>query len=216
MSTFDKAQWIPEEWKVANFKQLSGSIKDYIKTGPFGSSLKGEHWRETGVPVITIGSLGSDTFIEDNLLYIEQQKAEELKAYALKEGDILFSRVADVGRSLIIDKGHEGWVMSSNLMRLRIDVEIMNPLIINCVIKYSKDFKCQIQENVNSSGRSVTNTSILNAFLIPYMDVKEQQRIIRSVNNAVQAISCLYRDYEILLSQKKGLLFDLLTGKTRI
>ena len=207
---------IPEEWKVANFKQLSGSIKDYIKTGPFGSSLKGEHWRETGVPVITIGSLGSDTFIEDNLLYIEQQKAEELKAYALKEGDILFSLVADVGRALIIDKGHEGWVMSSNFMRLRIDVEIMNPLIINCVIKYSKDFKCQIQENVNSSGRSVTNTSILNSFLIPYMDVKEQQRIIRSVNNAVQAISCLYRDYEILLSQKKGLLFDLLTGKTRI
>lgn len=207
---------IPEEWDVVNFKNLAGKVKDYIKTGPFGSTLKGEHWREQGVPVITIGSLGEDSFIEENLLFIDENKAAELSAYSLKEGDILFSRVADVGRSLIIDQKHSGWIMSSNFMRLRIDISKLNPYIINWIIKYSNDFRKQIHRNVNSSGRSVTNTKILNSFIVPYMDGDEQNRIIVTVNSLLQSISCMIDGRISLNSQKKGLLSDLIEGKVRI
>ena len=75
---------IPQEWECVTFKDVAGNITDYIKTGPFGSSLKGEHWRETGVPVITIGALGEEDFINENLLFISEEKANELYKYSLK------------------------------------------------------------------------------------------------------------------------------------
>ena len=207
---------IPEEWECATFKNVAGNISDYIKTGPFGSSLKGEHWKETGVPVITIGALGEDEFINDNLLFISQDKANELYKYSLKEGDILFSRVADVGRSLIIDKDHAGWIMSSNFMRLRIDTDIINPIIIYLNIKFSRQFKSQIARNVNSSGRAVTNTSILNSLLIPKMDKNEQERIMDTYMRIVAAHETIAKEQLSLYNQKQGLLSDLITGKIRI
>ena len=207
---------IPEEWECVTFKNVAGNISDYIKTGPFGSSLKGEHWKETGVPVITIGALGEDEFINDNLLFISQDKANELYKYSLKEGDILFSRVADVGRSLIIDKDHAGWIMSSNFMRLRIDTDIINPIIIYLNIKFSRQFKSQIARNVNSSGRAVTNTSILNSLLIPKMDKNEQERIVGTYMRIVAAHETIAKEQLSLYNQKQGLLSDLITGKVRI
>jgi len=207
---------IPEEWECVTFKNVAGNISDYIKTGPFGSSLKGEHWKETGVPVITIGALGEDEFINDNLLFISQDKANELYKYSLKEGDILFSRVADVGRSLIIDKDHAGWIMSSNFMRLRIDTNIINPIIIYLNIKFSRQFKSQIARNVNSSGRAVTNTSILNSLLIPKMDKNEQERIVDTYMRIVAAHETIAKEQLSLYNQKQGLLSDLITGKVRI
>lgn len=207
---------IPEEWKCVTFRDVAGNVPDYIKTGPFGSSLKGEHWKESGVPVITIGALGEENFIEQNLLFISKEKASELNSYSLKEGDILFSRVADVGRSLIIDKKQEGWIMSSNFMRLRIDKRIIDPYIIYLTIKYSNNFKSQINRNVNSSGRSVTNTSILNSLYIPLMDCSEQSQIINVFNKNVNALSAISREVDSLEKQKRGLLSDLITGRLRI
>ena len=207
---------IPVEWDIAKFADLAGGIKDYIKTGPFGSSLKGEHWRDTGIPVITIGSLGEDSFIEENLLYIDQEKADELAAYALKEGDILFSRVADVGRSLIIDDNHAGWIMSSNFMRLRIDTSLMNPMIINYIIKYSSNFKKQVSKNVNNSGRSVTNTEILNSFIIPKIPNDEQNRILDVIDKSTNVIKSLNAELNKSRLTGHGLLNDLITGKVRV
>ena len=207
---------IPQEWECVTFKDVAGNITDYIKTGPFGSSLKGEHWRETGVPVITIGALGEEDFINENLLFISEEKANELYKYSLKEGDILFSRVADVGRSLIIDHKHQGWIMSSNFMRLRIDTDIINPFIIYLNIKYSAIFKSQINRNVNSSGRSVTNTSILNSLYIPMMGKFEQERIVNTYMKTVDALDIMLQEQLSLNKQKEGLLADLITGKVRI
>lgn len=207
---------IPEEWECVTIKGVAGSNSDCIKTGPFGSSLKGEHWKETGMPVITIGALGEDEFINDNLLFISQEKANELYKYSLKEGDILFSRVADVGRSLIIDKEHTGWIMSSNFMRLRIDMSIINPIIIYLNIKFSGQFKSQIVRNVNSSGRAVTNTSILNSLQIPKMDKEEQERIVNTYTQLVSVQNIIKKEQLSLNNQKQGLLADLITGKVRI
>lgn len=207
---------IPEEWECITFKDVAGNIGDYIKTGPFGSSLKGEHWKETGVPVITIGALGEDKFINDNLLFIAQEKADELYKYSLKKGDILFSRVADVGRSLIIDKEHSGWIMSSNFIRLRIDTSIINPIIIYLNIKFSDQFKSQIARNVNSSGRAVTNTSILNSLQMPKMDKDEQERIVNIYTQLVSTQDIMLKEQLSLEKQKQGLLADLITGKVRI
>ncbi len=54
---------IPVGWGVSSLKSKGHPSRAHIKTGPFGSALKSEHWVEHGIPVITIGALGEGQFI---------------------------------------------------------------------------------------------------------------------------------------------------------
>lgn len=207
---------IPKEWDTVKLVDIGSKNTPYLKTGPFGSSLKSEHWEETGIPVITIGSLGDNDFIKKNLLYISNEKADELNAYKLIDGDILFSRVAEIGRSLVIGKKNNGWVMSSNFMRLRLNTEIYNPLVLNLIIKHSSSFIRQVAQNVNESGRSVTNSKILNSFIFPKIPMVEQSKMVDGYFKIDISLNEVNKQLSKLQSLKTGLMQDLLSGKVRV
>mgnify|MGYP006280283007 CR=1 FL=1 len=61
---------IPVEWEVATVSKYGSTHKPYLRTGPFGSDLNTKHWVESGVPVLTIGSLGEGEILKDELLYV--------------------------------------------------------------------------------------------------------------------------------------------------
>lgn len=207
---------IPKDWDVLKLWEIGSKKSPYLKTGPFGSSLKTEHWVDEGIPVITIGSLGDDDFIQENLLFISEKKANELSAYKLIQDDILFSRVAEIGRSLVIKQKQSGWIMSSNFMRLRLDQNTYLSDFIYLLIKYSNAFQKQITENVNESGRSVTNSGILNSFIFPKIEINEQRKILEKINLINDFLNNLKIELNKLKSTKKGLMQDLLSGKKRV
>ncbi len=207
---------IPLEWECVNLNKIGSKGSPYLKTGPFGSALKIEHWKEEGIPVVTIGSLGNNYFITENLLFISYEKASELSSYKLYEGDILFSRVADIGRSLVIKKEQQNWIMSSNFMRLRLNKSVYNSEFLQLVIKFSFQFKKQVSENVNESGRSVTNSKTLNEFIFPKIDIDEQLRIIKEVETIDNHSNLLYLEKQKLQRIKTALMQDLLSGQKRV
>lgn len=170
---------VPDDWEVAKLSEL-GNSKDYLKTGPFGSSLKISDWVETGVPVVTIGSIGENSIDETQLLFVSKEKAEFLTPHKLQTGDILFSRVADVGRSIVINNEQNGWIMSSNFMRLRIDKKKMLPSYLQINLKANERVKAQIRKYANSGGRDVVNSEVLNSLYFPKPNPSEQIEILRS------------------------------------
>lgn len=202
---------VPDEWEVVSLAHLRKS-KDYLRTGPFGSSLKISDWAETGIPVITIGSLGENTIDPTNLLFVDQRKAETLSLYRLEPGDVLFSRVADVGRSLVITDKEAGWIMSSNFMRLRIDSQRMLPTFLHINLKENGAVKNQILKYSNYGGRDLVNSEVLNSLYFPKPNPLEQERIIEKVH----AFERDGRSLDKLQSIKKGLMQDLLSGRKRV
>ena len=72
-------------------KQL-GEIAD-IQTGPFGSQLHNEDYVLNGTPIVTVEHLGSRKFTTQNLPMVSDADRERLSKYALKKGDMVFSRV---------------------------------------------------------------------------------------------------------------------------
>ena len=75
--------------------------KAHLKTGPFGSSLKSEHWVSEGCPVITIGALGEGKIVDSELLFVNELTSALLYEYQLDIGDVVFSRVADDPRGVV-------------------------------------------------------------------------------------------------------------------
>ena len=203
---------VPVEWEVVSLKGIGDVKTPYLKTGPFGSSLKISDWVDYGVPVVTIGSLGDNDFIEKELLHIGEKKANELSSYRLNVGDLVFSRVAGVGRSLVIKELQEGWVMSSNFMRIRLNPSLYSFDFLHLIVKYSDFLKVQQSRFVNSSGRTVVNSSILNSFHFPQPALSEQLSILDRINKLTVSEENLTLNLAKLQTLKKALMQDLLSG----
>ena len=208
--------WIPLGWEAAGLAAKGRTGTSWIRTGPFGSSLKGEHWRIDGHPVVTIGSLGTGEFIDSELLFVGTKDASRLLEFQLKAGDVVFSRVADVGRSVVVREAQAGWIMSSNLMRIAVDESLFRPDLLQMQLASDSRVKAQIRASVNSGGRDVANSEVLNRlrFAIPTPD--EQDRIIGRANQLTQRMNTDMRRVAKLQSQKLGLMQDLLTGKVSV
>lgn len=204
--------WIPKEWEVATLSDKKCEGRAHLKTGPFGSSLKNEHWVETGHPVITIGALGEGEIVESELLFVNQTTAERLHEYQLDPGDVVFSRVADVGRSVVIGQQHKGWIMSSNLMRISLDTSKVLPGYLQAQLADDQRIRKQIRATVNAGGREVANSQILNRLKFVWPPPGEQALILERIEavNERKRIEVTYR--EKLMAMRAGLMQDLLSG----
>lgn len=208
--------WIPNEWDLSGLKAKAMQGIPHLRTGPFGSALKGEHWVEEGHPVITIGALGEGEFIEEELLYVGAFDAMRLKEFQLRTGDVVFSRVADVGRSVVIRDAQSGWIMSSNLMRISLDRSRVIPDILQQQLSYDDRVRRQIRAKVNSGGRDVANSEILNQLQFVWPPYQEQERMVcmaAAIDSRLHAEQARKAKLE---QQKKGLMHDLLTGQVSV
>lgn len=206
---------IPREWEIDSLNSKSEGGTPYLRTGPFGSSLKGEHWKKQGHPVITIGSLGQGRFIKEELLYVGSHDAQRLIDFQLNCGDVVFSRVADVGRSVVISENEDGWIMSSNLMRISLNRSAARPEFLQTQLG-SSFIKRQIKTKVNSGGRDVANSEIIGQLLFVWPSYKEQRRICDRLYALLDAISTRAQELTVLRQLKQGLMDDLLTGRVRV
>lgn len=207
---------IPVEWEVATLQSKGHTSRAHIKTGPFGSALKSEHWVEFGVPVITIGALGEGQFIGSNLLFVSEKTAQRLASYALVEGDIVFSRVADVGRSVVVTASEFGWIMSSNLMRISLDQKLINPMFSQICIGHDPRIRMQIRRLVNAGGRDVANSAVMNALTFCWPPKDEQDIIVSRLEAVSVEINNGINNRGKLLSIQTGLMQNLLTGQKRV
>ncbi len=208
--------WIPKEWDVSGLANIALKDRSVIRTGPFGSSLKGEHWRESGRPVVTIGSLGETAFVTSELLYIEEATAARLAEFELIPGDIVFSRVADVGRSVVVSESERGWIMSSNFMRISCDSAKARPQFLQMLLSSSVLVRKQLRTTVNSAGRDVANSAVLMGLSFPWPSPLEQDDMLRRMRTLSQRLAQEQAELKKLLDCKAGLMDDLLTGRVRV
>lgn len=207
---------IPNKWDVGPFREFACPDRPYLKTGPFGSSLKQEHWVPEGVPVVTIGSLGEGEFIQSELLHISKETARSLSAYALIPGDIVFSRVADVGRSVVVSEAESGWIMSSNMMWISLDRDEVEPAYLQLNLATNAAVRTQISRLVNAGGRDVANAAVMNSLILPWAPIEEQRSImvtIRSLESRIDSEEAEQHKSHLL---RQGLMSDLLTGRVRV
>jgi type I restriction enzyme S subunit len=208
--------WIPKEWEAGRLYDKRRSGRPHLKTGPFGSSLKLEHWVEDGRPVITIGALGEGEFLLGELLHVSEETAERLRDYQLDVGDVVFSRVADVGRSAAIGEEQKGWIMSSNLMRISLDRGLVVPEFLQAQLAYDARVRRQIRATVNAGGRDVANSAILNRLSFSWPLKEEQERIVSRFAGLESSRQANVVSLKKLRLMKAGLMHDLLTGRVRV
>jgi type I restriction enzyme S subunit len=206
---------IPEGWEVRPLKDVCTS-RNAIVDGPFGSNLKTEHYRASGVPVIQTRMVTSGRFVPGEYVYVDPLYFDEIKRSAVHGGDIVMAKIGIMtGRSCILPPHHPESVLAGNCVKITPDRDVMD---VRFVHEYLERF-CALglmrgvrQETVQRS-LSVGN---LRRLAIPVPPLPEQVEIAESLAATDTAMMSSAARLVGLHASKSGLLTDLLTGKVRV
>ena len=207
---------IPDSWGLLSIFEMKDPSRPAVKTGPFGSQLKRKHFRPSGVPVINISALGDGKIANEGLFYIDEEKANQLGEYALRPGDIVFSRVAEVGRSVVIPLEAKGWIISSNLIRVSVDLSRFDPNFLMYSLTGSPILGRQILALTANAGREIMSSRILGAIKFPMPMLDEQKKISEIITASQLEVESEMKERNRLMELRKGLMHDLLSGKVRV
>ena len=154
--------------------------QDDIKCGPFGSQLHAEDYQENGVPVYGIPEVNSQFSVSPRL-YITQEKARELTAYSLKARDIAVSRKGNVGQAAFFDEGHIEGVIHSDVLRIRVDENKIDPFYLIGALHNSPRVIHQITMVSSGAIMPGTNVTKLKKIIVDVPPLSLQQEYARFV-----------------------------------
>jgi type I restriction enzyme, S subunit len=170
------------EGKELSINDLGQSGEQVLKTGPFGSHLKTDYFQSAGVPIINISALGENGMDVSGFFYMSEKHAKKFESYMVREGDLVFSRVADIGRCLVIDEVHSGAIISSNLIRIRVDKNKIRPLYLYLLLKVAPSTRKQIMAITATGGRLLVNTKTMQNLKFDVPPIKVQDSILKQIN----------------------------------
>jgi|CXWL01.1.fsa_nt_gi type I restriction enzyme S subunit len=179
----------PFDWPVERVGTLFNVKRGGAKCGPFGSALKKHEYVESGIPVWGIPNVLPNQFVEAGSLFISPSKFEELRAYAVEPGDLLFSRAGTVGRICVANPKNNDSIIGTNLVRLALDRKRVVPEFFATLMTHFGAEVGRLRANADEGAYSFMNTTILKTLRIYLPPFKLQEEFAARVSEirAMQA-----------------------------
>lgn len=182
---------VPDGWTWTTVADVGSTSDQAVLTGPFGTSLgPNDFIVNTGaaVPVLTIGSLREAGIDLGKATFVSPEKATELQRYRLRAGDILFSRMATVGRAGFVRKTHEGSLFNYHLMRLRLRDDVVDPEFFIYYVRGSDVVRAYVRSVNHGMTRDGINTEQLLSLPLPLAPRDQQQRIVEAIEDLLSRV----------------------------
>ena len=207
---------IPVEWEVKQIDELLANVDPPMRSGPFGSALLKEELVEAGIPLLGIDNVHTEKFVAHFTRFVLPKKAETLKRYYVRPGDIMITIMGTVGRCCVVPDNIGTALSSKHTWTISLDQTVYSSYLACLQINHApwalNHFAKDEQGGIMSSIKSDT----LRSTLLP---VPPRDELIE----IEVRMKSLTDDYEIkaeLLSKlralKTALMQDLLTGRKRV
>lgn len=204
--------WIPKEWGCFN-------LKTCLIDNPTNGIYKPPELIGRGILMVGQTAFTKERSIDFSLCRRGVIATEELRYYRLEENNILITRVFatvnGVGLPTLVPNLPEAAVYESNMMRLRINDQIIFPRLLFEWLRSPVIRRC-IHSSANASNQVSINQKSLNALPIPEIDIEEQQQVVEKINSIDDRLFFEVQNLRKLREQKAGLMHDLLTGKVQV
>jgi type I restriction enzyme S subunit len=187
------------EWKNLEIFELVADFKKDVRTGPFGSALSKSEYQTEGVPVWGIESIGlNGKFTGRNKVFITEEKARDLQSFSVKGGDIIISRSGTVGELCIIPKGVNNGYISTNLLKIVLNKEVVNSLFFCWMFKANPQLLYNLRNLCKGSTRLFITQNILKSLVYQIPPLSEQEEIVERVESLFGKVDLIEARYQTL------------------
>lgn len=191
---------LPKSWINITLQDICYS-KDGLRRGPFGSAIKKEFFVPDGYKVYEQSNAIYDDVYRGKY-FISESKYNELKAFAVQEGDFLVSCSGTLGKITLVPKGAKAGIINQALLRIRTDSTLVNKSFFQYFFR-SEVFQRLIFDQ--SQGTAMNNLIGIKDFKlleIPFPPIAEQKRIVVKI---VELFSELDKGIETLKTAQQQL-----------
>ena len=178
---------------------------DDIKCGPFGTQLSKDEYQENGVPVWEIPQINSG-FKECPTHFLTVEKANQLSAYSLMPGDIAMSRKGNVGRCGLYPKTFEPGIIHSDVLRIRVDSNRVDPCFMMYQLHFSRAVERQIEMVSSGAIMAGINVTKLKHIYVHIPPVNLQHQFASFDDQTGNIKAAISRSLEKLETLKKALM----------
>ena len=164
-----------------------------IRVGPFGSSLHKADYVDNGVPLVNPCHM-KDSKIADRIsTQVSHDKAESLKEYRLKAGDIVFARRGEIGRLAFVSEKEDGYLCGTGSLfarfRERYDIQFLYFFFS------SKSFVERLELLSTGTTMKSINSSALESMSFSVPPMNDQQRLAKQLDSLSQKTKALQQNY---------------------
>ena len=192
------------EWQVLPLGQL---------TNIFDGTHSTPKYVEDGVPFYSVEHLTANDFSKTKFIS-EEVFDKENKRVKLERGDILMTRIGDIGTAKHLDWDvRASFYVSLALVKASesFDSEYMTQYI------NSNIFRSELwKRTIHVAFPKKINLGEISNCLVAIPSLEEQQKISAVLSTADQEITALQQKLDALKQEKKALMQQLLTGKRRV
>lgn len=211
---------IPAHWRISPIKHICRSEKYSIKTGPFGSQLKGEDLKEEGdVRVYNQRNVIDNDFSEVSN-YVTATKAKDLESFYTLPNDLLVTSRGTIGKSAILPVDVDMGILHPCLIALRIDESKANLNWVQIWINESDAFSKDIEAKSNATTIDVIYTETIKNIRIALPPLSEQQEIADYLDKKCAEIdglkAKLTKKRETLTELRQSIISEVVTGKRKV
>ncbi|MDT4969392.1 MAG: type restriction enzyme subunit [Acidobacteriota bacterium] len=165
-----------------------------IQIGPFGAQLQKAEFVDNGIPVLNVGNVWPDGLRLDSLNHVTDEKAQELRRYSLRTGDLLFARSgATLGKVCLVPEECDSWLMTGHLFRVRFDPNRVINRFAFAAFRGSLQIREQVFGQIRGGTRPGYNTTLLGSVELPVPSLPVQRRIVRELDALQAEVDALKR-----------------------
>ena len=211
---------IPAHWEARKLKTICKYDKYSIKTGPFGTQLKGDDLMQNGAVRVYNQKNVIENNFDDVQFYVSKEKARELNSFYTKPQDLLITSRGTIGKCSILPENAPMGLLHPCLIAMRINQKICDLNWAQIFISSSSFFSTNIFLNSNATTIEVIYTDTLKNVVIPLPPLSEQQEIVayikREASKVDHALQQTKLKIELLIERKQILINDIVTGKIKV
>ena len=191
--------------RMMTIEKLLATDRKGMATGPFGTMLKKHDHKHEGIPMLGIENIGEGKFIDGNKIFVSSEKAHELKSFVLKAGDIIISRSGTVGEICSVPARMEGSLLSTNLMRVSLNPEIVLSEYFIYMFQSKGVVLDQVKELCKGSTRIFLNQTILKQIQFPIPSIVKQKQIIEEIESRMSVCDSIENTVDTALQQAEAM-----------
>lgn len=183
----------PKKFLVDKLSKFYISAYDGTKCGPFGSALKKDELVKSGIPVFNMDNIDlSGQMTPYFRMFITEEKYQTLLPYSVIDGDIIISRAGTVGKMCVVKTNGSPAIISTNLIRLRLNIDELLPMYFVSLMTYCKGRVGRLRTGADGSFTHM-NTGILDNLEFPRPPI-DLQKQFAAISEKVQYLKAEYTE----------------------